>query len=270
MGCVFACHFIFGCDGNMRIPLATTYKTRTGAPQGKDARLKNCYVEVKGNEPFVRKRPAAGGGATIGSGTAQGGIAITVAGVENLITFNGDIVSTDTILDIADYPTVDFGVVYYAGPAETAYSVPATEITTSIVGITANIKNIVKTVTRTYSSRSVPSQWKVDATWISLNDAEWTPSYSESKTGYGSSQNAAIDNAASLCSAQPAIFYKTAFPGVDARYASYVRPNFRYGIYVNDIFQSYGDSFGYNSVATYTQLTLYYLDVHEVWTYAEV
>ena len=56
-----------------RIPLSTDLKTRTGAPD-KDARLKNCYVEVRGESSAVRRRPSAQGGVAVGSGTAQGGI----------------------------------------------------------------------------------------------------------------------------------------------------------------------------------------------------
>lgn len=55
----------------MRLPLATDFKTRTGFPD-KDAKLKNSYVEVKGQSAWVRKRPSAHGGVTIGTGIAQG------------------------------------------------------------------------------------------------------------------------------------------------------------------------------------------------------
>lgn len=55
-----------------RIPLATDLKTRTGAPD-KDARLKNAYVEARGDQSVVRKRPQAQGGVAVGTGTAQGG-----------------------------------------------------------------------------------------------------------------------------------------------------------------------------------------------------
>ncbi len=70
----------------MRIPLATDYKARTGNPD-KDARLKNSYVEVKGEQSVVRKRPAITFNATIGSGTAQGGIAVN----GHVFTINNDI-----------------------------------------------------------------------------------------------------------------------------------------------------------------------------------
>jgi len=68
----------------MRIPIASDLKTRTGAPD-KDARLKNSYVEIKGEQPIVRKRPSGQGGIPIGLGIAQGGIGLVIGGVPTII-----------------------------------------------------------------------------------------------------------------------------------------------------------------------------------------
>ena len=71
-------------------------RTRTGAPEGKDARLKNSYVEGKGDptqpgyQSVVRKRPQAQGGVAVGTGTAQGGIGFSIAGVPYFIGVFGD------------------------------------------------------------------------------------------------------------------------------------------------------------------------------------
>lgn len=81
----------------MRYPLSTTLKTRTGVPEGKDARLKNAYVEVRGEQSVVRKRPQAQGGVPVGTGTAQGGIGLTVGGVDYIYTVNGDVGALDTL-----------------------------------------------------------------------------------------------------------------------------------------------------------------------------
>lgn len=85
-----------------RIPLATDLKTRTGAPEGKDARIKNAYVETRGGQSVVRKRPIAQGGisvATIGS-IAQGGIGFTTysggSSSSGLFFLSGDTQSTYT------------------------------------------------------------------------------------------------------------------------------------------------------------------------------
>ena len=73
----------------MRLPLATDIKTRTGVPD-KDARLKNSYVETKGDQSAVRKRPAAQGGIAVGTGTAQGGIGLNINGTPYFIGFWAD------------------------------------------------------------------------------------------------------------------------------------------------------------------------------------
>jgi len=74
----------------MRIPLPTDIKTRTGAPSDKDARQKNSYVETKGEEAIVRKRPSAQGGIPIGTGVAQGGIGLNINGIPYFIGFWAD------------------------------------------------------------------------------------------------------------------------------------------------------------------------------------
>jgi len=79
-----------------RINLSTDLKTRTGAPD-KDARLKNCYVEVRGDQSAVRRRPSVQGGVAIGSGTAQGGIGIIISGVDYIYSVNGDVGTLDTL-----------------------------------------------------------------------------------------------------------------------------------------------------------------------------
>jgi len=79
----------------MRYPLATDLKTRTGVPD-KDARMKNSYIETKGEQQIIRKRPCAQGGVATGSGVAQGGIGIVVNGVPTIVTVWGDTPVTDT------------------------------------------------------------------------------------------------------------------------------------------------------------------------------
>ena len=74
----------------MRIPLPTDLKTRTGAPSDKDARQKNSYVETRGEEAIVRKRPSAQGGIPIGTGVAQGGIGLNINGTPYFIGFWAD------------------------------------------------------------------------------------------------------------------------------------------------------------------------------------
>lgn len=79
----------------MRIPLSVPYKTRTGDTT-KDARLKNAYAEVRGEQSVVRHRPSARGGVAVGSGVAQGGIAINIGGVDSVIGVYGDTLTNYT------------------------------------------------------------------------------------------------------------------------------------------------------------------------------
>ena len=80
----------------MRYQIATDLKTRTGAPEGKDARLKNAYVEVRGDQSVVRKRPQAQGGVSVGSGVPQGGIGLIINGTPSFIGFWGDTLTNYT------------------------------------------------------------------------------------------------------------------------------------------------------------------------------
>ena len=79
----------------MRLPLAQPFKTRTGVPD-KDSRMKNCYVEGKGDptqptyQTTVRKRPVAQGGVAVGTGTAQGGIGFYIGSTPYFIGVWGD------------------------------------------------------------------------------------------------------------------------------------------------------------------------------------
>lgn len=78
-----------------RIPLSTDYKTRTGAPD-RDARLKNAYIETRGEQSVVRRRPSGQGGVAVGTGTAQGGIGFNIAGTDYFIGFWADTMQTYT------------------------------------------------------------------------------------------------------------------------------------------------------------------------------
>jgi len=110
-----------------RIPLSTDLKTRTGAPD-KDARLKNCYVEVRGESSAVRRRPSAQGGVAVGSGTAQGGIGFNIAGTDYFIGVWGDTITpytgggttwnSGTAYSIGDHVSVGF-VDYWADQSNT-------------------------------------------------------------------------------------------------------------------------------------------------------
>ena len=83
----------------------------------------NSYAEVKGDQSVARKRPAAQGGIAVGTGTAQGGIGLTINGTPYFIGFWGDVLNTysgsgtswsgATSYVIGDHVAVDF-VDYWA------------------------------------------------------------------------------------------------------------------------------------------------------------
>lgn len=99
----------------MKIPLATNLKTRVGDTT-KDARLKNAYVEVRGEQSVVRHRPSARGGVAVGSGVAQGGYGTVLFWGDTAYTISD---STGTTWDsganysIGDHVSVGF-VDYWA------------------------------------------------------------------------------------------------------------------------------------------------------------
>lgn len=126
---------------SIRIPLATSLKTRTGAPD-KDARLTNAYVEEKGDQSVVRKRPIVQGGVSIGTGTAQGGIGFNIAGTDYFIGFWADTMQTytgggtswnsGTSYSIGDHVAVEF-VDYWAVTDNTNSSPPSSDWSRSFV-----------------------------------------------------------------------------------------------------------------------------------------
>ena len=58
----------------MRLPLASDLISRDGTLD-QDAKLKNAYAEVEGDQSAAFKRPAVSTALATASGTAQGGIA---------------------------------------------------------------------------------------------------------------------------------------------------------------------------------------------------
>ena len=148
----------------MRIPLATTLKTRTGAPD-KDARLKNCYVEVKGDQPIVRKRPSAQGGIATGTGTAQGGIGLNINGVPYFIGFWADTMqayngSGANWTNGSTYPTGG------SGPDLPAYTYATFNPATKGANVTLSNGNLTVSITSSSSDQIAKSTiFKTSGKW---------------------------------------------------------------------------------------------------------
>jgi len=283
-----------------RINLATDLKTRTGAPD-KDARLKNCYVEVRGDQSAVRRRASCqSDGDVIVAGTAQGGIGVTINGTDLVVTVNGDdivmgsgsigggggYIGTQPVsladLNVSDinwmllipycdeadilaaYPTDDKGTSVFAGPAETAYTVPQTTVTRTIHGETPCGQLLIKTVTKTYSARSEANQYKYS---------------SEAGIGYTSIDQSELSNQLDprwnqIADCLPQNYSgRTQIPvlGCPTNPIRASTGNTLYTIYctINNGCTSSSSGCVALSWARNT-VTLYYLDVHEVWTYSVI
>jgi len=288
-----------------RINLSTDLKTRTGAPD-KDARLKNCYVEVRGDQSAVRRRASCqSDGDVIVAGTAQGGIGVTINGTDLVVTVNGDDIvmgsgsigggggyigtqpvslADPNVSDInwmllipycdeadilASYPTDDKGTSVFAGPAETAYTVPQTTATRTIHGETPCGQLLIKTVTKTYSARSEANQWKTEGDWIG-NKPYGVEQFQPASMGRYSIVYASSSAAGRQALIDDGVAH--AIPSCTFEGRTYTLP---IGATLNQqpAAISHTGEFGYYTYTcswTQTQLTLYYIDIHEVWTYSVI
>lgn len=165
----------------------------------------------------------------------------------------------------SDLPqTQDFGTVQYQGPSETALTVPATTVTYTIIGKTPCGDDVRRITTKTYSSRSVANQWKsTGAGYTYISNLLTT-------VLYGSSLNNLAGNYAALALSffpetfeiPTGTFYTNKFSLANDGNIYYATRQIppaapTTGAYILDS----------TILVNSSQLTLYYLDVHEVWTY---
>jgi hypothetical protein len=173
--------------------------------------------------------------------------------------------------DGGDLPaTQDLGTSVFSGPYESAQTVPATEVTYTIIGSTPCGGTIRRISTKTYSSRSVVNQWKVTANYVSSVYGNY------SLTGiimYGTTVAEASGKFAALA-VQSSISFPDPlqYPTGVFYYSKFTLPNdgnVYYAVRTQPpqapTYSNYllGSLEGISS----TQLTLYYLDPHEVLTY---
>jgi hypothetical protein len=159
--------------------------------------------------------------------------------------------------------THDFGTAQYAGPSETPYSVPATTVTYSTLGYTPCGGQVRKITTKTYSARSVAAQWKAEyGGGGSISVTPFNGSFIH--IGYGSSQFQSADTYFQQ-------IYSEASP--TCTYFGTPATKVRADVYISSAssvvyqVQGGGEIAGISCNIATSQLTLYYLDVHEVWTY---
>jgi len=197
--------------------------------------------------------------------------------------------SCDTATILSSYPTVDLGTTEIAGPAETAYTIPATEVTRNRIGITPCGQVLLETRTKTYSSRNALNQWKAFLSGGSGNEevrgsdvvgyanSAWSAvNYPPENylVGYGSTEAAArtaardkLGGIGTYSITSGGFLFESVVESIsDPTTSSRTYTGSRYR---DSVLISGPGALLYtaNSYNTSIQLTLYYLDVHEVWTY---
>jgi len=204
-----------------RINLATDLKTRTGAPD-KDARLKNAYVEVRGESSAVRRRPSAQGGIAVGSGVAQGGIGFNIGGTDYFIGVWGDVSYPATIASLSSGTTWNSSTTYLIGDSYEEYDnngADPFEEPPSHITYYALAENTNK------PQASNPELWGVTpppATRWTADGTEWTGTETVHHYGYGSSKISAAE-------ASFAQYLYTECPGAVPGYIWQKRPLELYG-----------------------------------------
>jgi len=178
---------------------------------------------------------------------------------------------TSYACDGSDLPaTQDLGTSIYQGPFEAAQTVPATEVTYTIIGYTPCGDTIRRISTKTYSSRAVPNQYKEVASF--LREPFQPAQVAATGTFYGSTQSAALQAlAVANIGAVPDPYTFFAPPGSTYLYTGKKDGGVGFGIdYTtatengNPVTSVLWQSFGQTQTFP---ITIYYLDVNEVLTY---
>lgn len=167
----------------------------------------------------------------------------------------------------SDLPaTQDFGTVQYQGPSETALIVPTTTVTYTIIGKTPCGNDIRRITTKTYSSRSGIG-YKYDGGSYGYGVWDIQPGNGLIKTQWNIIA-ARLPQTLLGSAHQINVEYSCSVDGIP-QYASNSAGNV-YTIYCTNL-----GTLPCNDLASgciqiiwvTSQITVYYLDVHEVWTY---
>ena len=175
-----------------------------------------------------------------------------------------------TVLQIPD--TNDRGTSVFAGPAEEAYGVPQTTVTITTVAETPCGLALRKTVTKTYSSRIESGLYKGTANFSGLGN--FSSEFSGSVFAVGATKDAWASYAATVAANGTSLGGTHIASGdvVTSEGATYSLLSGSYSSYVISYFAS-GNSFSSQAVTPSGDIVagnVYYLDVHEVWTYSVI
>lgn len=203
----------------------------------------------------------ADGDTSAGGGFSSGGFGLNIV-LDTCV--EGDI--------LANYPPQNLGTSQFAGPAETAYSVPQPTVEHESIGVTPCGGTLRKVITKTYASRSVADQWKVRRGWFNGQpyNTPVTPAFTMYITTYGAT--AALADGAQLNAVQPYIPETCVVEGYTGtlpltQVPSQNTPYFRH--YIPALSGSPWATY-YAPVAAktlYAGITIYYLDITEAWSY---
>lgn len=172
----------------------------------------------------------------------------------------------------SDLPaTQDFGTVQYQGPFVSAQTIPETTAAYSIIGKTPCGDDVRRIITKTYSSRAFSNGYRYEDGRMGPNVGGFPSPVGTSGIVIGATAaeiNTAISNA---CISQLADSYTSGIYLLNnKRLEFHVGSGYyiaKYDYYVSGILQV--GTYGYfpQGVGSVTRPTIYYLDVHEVWTY---
>lgn len=177
----------------------------------------------------------------------------------------------------SDLPaTRDFGTVQFSGPYESAQAVPATTITYTIIGKTPCGNDVRRIITKTYSSRSIANQYKFPVAWTGTGN--FSPSgFTGNIIGYGATLSDAQLNArlGPISYGVLGALYIGGGTGSGVDTITSISDGgvvLNLGIYYSYVIGYFAHGNAYTTIGTtnnasIAQITIYYIDVHEVWTY---
>lgn len=159
----------------------------------------------------------------------------------------------------SDLPaTQDFGTVQYQGPSETALTVPATTVTYTIIGKTQCGDDIRRITTKTYSSRAVAG--KTDAlSYPNILNYPYANKVVQPYNTLGILSATGVDAVNMVLAYANATFPEQA-PWTFSRSTTPNSTSWQFYLFNGSMVELAGGG-------TQIGFTIYYLDVHEVWTY---
>lgn len=167
--------------------------------------------------------------------------------------------------------TKDFGTTSQ-GPAETAYSVPSNTVEYVTIGVDPCGNSIRRIITTTYADRSVSNQWRRTITSAPRTSSSYfTDTDMPDVSGVLPATQYASTSLAAGIALNPIVF-PASFTSSYGGGVTWNLKEFAVGVNFGTYIATGGGITGiervaYNAADNSSQLTIYYLDTHIVWTY---